>query len=139
MIRIIAQDIKFILWIKPQIQSESGKLLCNSHATLTLVGRSCLAGQYFSSQVPALGKIIDAFSPPKTSIAPSATMKVIREGRRFLVTLIFTFLCPTVKICHVSVYLRTKVVVYHVQKALVSWAQNEGLPFLSGASSSTPD
>ena len=64
----------------PIIQLQCGQLLHTCLAVIVQVSTSCLAGQYFNTQVSQLGKTVDDFSLTAAYIEPSGIMKASYQG-----------------------------------------------------------
>lgn len=70
---------KLLPWSEPSANQKAVDHLRNYHATLARMGKSWLAGWYFISQGPYLGKTVGDFLPPGTFIAPSSIVKANRS------------------------------------------------------------
>lgn len=75
----------------PQIQSQSGLLLQNSHVTIASM-RPCLIEQYCITQDPQLLKIIHILSPSTPCTASSSTKRDSNQKGNFQVVLRLIFL-----------------------------------------------
>lgn len=97
--RLKLQDINFLLWQEPQIQSESGYLL--TVTPLQHHGHFVLASQDCCNQGSQLRKIGDDNSPPMACTAPSGTMKSGQQGGSFQMRSSFISPCSATKACAV--------------------------------------
>lgn len=94
----------------------------NGCATIKLMGTSCHASHYSSSQASQMG-IIAAIFPLAACIVPSSTMKYSRQGGSFLVGNSLVSPCAVTKVCGVfsnRVYHEVRAMIINTEHGLGS-------------------